>query len=218
MRAVWTDFDGVVTPPVDLALAEVSRRVGRGLTPDLLRSAMEAVGRSMGTDAMAPLDTPLLTEEQWARQVEQVLLERHELRVDLSDFGGKWFADRPADEHWVEFLMALRRSGFFVGLLSNTPPAWERHWRRLVAADLLFDAVVSSHQVRCRKPEAAIFDLAAARAGLAPDQCVLVDDQEVHCEGARAAGWHAVHFTDVPRAASALNELLSRQPVRSVVR
>lgn len=216
ITAVWTDFGGVLTPPVAETMADFAARAG--VRPEQLRGAMELVGRSFGTDMMAPLDIPLLTEEQWARQVEQVLLEHFGVRAELSDFGARWFAGRPANQSWVDFLLALRRAGWFTGMLSNMVPSWERHWRRMVPADRLFDAVISSYQVGCRKPEAAIFRLAAARAGVTADQCVLVDDLAVNCEGAQAAGWHAVHFQDAAQAASELNHLLSQPRMRPAMR
>lgn len=210
IRAIWTDFGGVLTPPVSETMASFAARLGT--TAELLHSAMEQVGRSLGTDMMAPLDTPLLTEQQWARQVEQVLLAHHGVRTDLSNFGARWFEGRPANQHWVQFLLALRAAGWFVGMLSNMVPSWEEHWRRMVPASQLFDAVISSHQVGCRKPELAIFELAAARAGVAPDQCVLVDDLEANCIGARAAGWQAVHFQETSQAATELGRLLIARP------
>jgi putative hydrolase of the HAD superfamily len=215
IRAIWTDFGGVLTPPVSETLAGFAARVGT--TADLLRSAMEQVGRSLGTDMMAPLDIPLLTEQQWASQVEQVLLQHHDVRADLSDFGARWFEGRPTNQHWVEFLLALRGAGWFVGMLSNMVPSWEEHWRRMVPAHQLFDAVVSSYQVGCRKPERAIFELAAARAGVAADQCVLVDDLVANCLGARAAGWQAVHFQDTAQAATELGLLLDRPAGKAII-
>ncbi|HEY0486071.1 MAG TPA: HAD family phosphatase [Mycobacteriales bacterium] len=207
VTAVWTDFGGVLTPPVEETMARFAERIGA--LPYQLREAMQQVGRELGTDMMAPLDIPLLTEAQWSRRVERVLRERFGVDADLGDFGGHWFDDRPANQRWVDFLLALRRNGWFVGMLSNMVPSWEAHWRRMVPADALFDAVVSSYQVGCRKPDAAIYHLAAARAGTEPGRCVLVDDLEKNCAGARAAGWQAVHFRDTAQAAAELNLLLS---------
>jgi putative hydrolase of the HAD superfamily len=208
ITAVWTDFGGVLTPPVAETMAAFAARIGA--RPDQLRDAMEQVGRDLGTDMMAPLDIPLLTEQQWSRRVERVLRERFGVTADLSDFGAHWFEGRPANQEWVDFLLALRRGGWFVGMLSNMVPSWEEHWRRMVPVADLFDAIVSSYQVGVRKPDAGIFHLAAERAGTAPERCVLVDDLEVNCAGARAAGWHAVHFRDAAQAASELTLLLSR--------
>lgn len=206
--AVWTDFGGVLTPPVSETLADFGQRLG--VAPDVLRAAMVAVGAAHGTDMMAPLDTPLMTEDEWTHEVERTLRAGWGVDADLSHFADRWFADRPANEEWVACLRDLRTQGCFVGLLSNMVPAWERHWRALVPPDGLFDDLVLSYLVGSRKPEAEIFALAARRAGVPPSNCVLVDDLPVNCRGAEAAGWHAVHFTTTAEAWPLVEGLVAR--------
>jgi putative hydrolase of the HAD superfamily len=206
VTVIWTDFGGVLTPPVSQTMAEYAARIG--VAPSLIRDGMAAVGDAFGTDVMAPLDTPLVTEDEWAALVEQAILRRHGVRVDLTRFGEKWFADRPANRAWLDWLTARRAEGYFVGMLSNMVPSWEQHWRRMVNPDGLFDALVLSYQVGCRKPEPEIFHLAAARADVDPACCLLVDDLEVNCVGAVSAGWQAVHFTTAADAAVAARAVL----------
>ncbi|MFI9387362.1 HAD family hydrolase [Kutzneria sp. NPDC052558] len=208
--AIWTDFGGVLTPPVAETFRSFSDRFG--VPEHALKEAMKEVGRSYGTDSMGPLDIPLVDEQTWAKQVEDVLSEQYGVIADLSDFGENWFHGRPANRAWVAYLRTARQRGVFVGMLSNMPPAWEPQWRRMVSEDL-FDAVVVSHDSGCRKPEQAIYELAARRAGRQPHECVLVDDLAVNCEGARAAGWNAVLFTDTAKAAEEIEDLLALAPV-----
>ncbi|MGF1428123.1 HAD-IA family hydrolase [Kitasatospora sp. LaBMicrA B282] len=201
--AVWSDFGGVLTP----SAAESTRAFGEriGVRPEVLRRAVGTVTARYGvSDPMEPLDTPLVDEATWTRQLEQVLAEEHGLPVRIGDFGSHWFADRAVNEPWLAALRGLRSRGVFVGLLSNMVPSWERHWRAMVPAEELFDQVVVSHQVGCRKPDRRIFELAASLAGRPPEHCVLVDDLAANCAGARAAGWHAIEFSD---AGSALDRL-----------
>jgi putative hydrolase of the HAD superfamily len=204
--AVWTDFGGVLTPPVSQTMADFSRRVG--VEPHAMRSAMVAVGVAHGTDMMAPLDTPLMTENEWASEVERMLRTCWGVDADLSHFADKWFAGRPANQEWVACLRDLRARGCFVGLLSNMVPTWERHWRAMVPPDGLFDDLVFSYLVGFRKPEAEIFELAAQRAGIPPSRCVLVDDLPANCRGAEAAGWHAVQFTTAAEAGTLVERLV----------
>jgi putative hydrolase of the HAD superfamily len=204
--AVWTDFGGVITQPIDETFRSFTERYG--VPGHALREAMAEVGRAYGTDSMGPLDIPLVDEETWARQVEQVLEHSFGLTCDLSDFGERWFAGRPTNQEWVDYLRVLRERGVFVGMLSNMPPAWERQWRRMVPADS-FDAVVCSHSSGSRKPEPAIFAAAQARAGLSAAACLLVDDLAKNCVGAREAGWQAVLFTTTADVISEVDNLLS---------
>lgn len=59
----------------------------------------------------------------------------------------------------------------------------------------LDDAVLSG-DVRLAKPDPAIFELACARFGLAPEELLFVDDSAANIEAARALGFDVHHFTD----------------------
>lgn len=201
VRAVWTDFGGVCTPPVRDTMRVFSERVG--VEQGLLEKAIGRVTERAGAiDSMELLDTPLISEDEWARRVEAVLAEEFGVRADLGDPGEAWFGGRPANGEWVSALRELRAHGVFVGLLSNMVPTWERHWRAMVPPDGVFDALVMSYEVGVRKPMREIFDHAASAAGVPAESCVLVDDLAANCAGALAAGWHAVEFKDTREAVS----------------
>ncbi|AGL13742.1 HAD-IA family hydrolase [Actinoplanes sp. N902-109] len=212
VRAVWTDFGGVCTEPVAETMKVFSARVG--VAVPALQAAMLTVAREHRvTDPLAPLDTPLIGELDWARAVERVLARDFDLHVRLGDPGEAWFADRPANTAWIGFLRRLRASGLFVGMLSNMVPTWERHWRAMVAHQLTFDATVMSYQVGFRKPAHQIFTHAAAVAGVPAHACVLIDDLPANCAGAQAAGWSAIHFTDTGTAVEHLTALIDKSGV-----
>ena len=208
--ALWTDFGGVITAPVDATFRAFSDRVG--VPVHALKEAMRAVGAAHGTDSMGVLDIPLLDEPAWAREVERELDRSFGLVADLENFGDRWFEGRPANSDWIQRLADLRAAGTFVGLLTNLPPSWERHRRNLVD-DEFFDAMVRSYEARTRKPEPEMFRIAADRAGVAAASCVLVDDLEKNCAGAEAAGWRAVLFRDAGQAAAEVAAITrTRQP------
>jgi HAD superfamily hydrolase (TIGR01509 family) len=56
----------------------------------------------------------------------------------------------------------------------------------------LFDGVVISGDVGMHKPQPEIFLLGAERTGVAPSECVFVDDLRENCEGAEAVGMTVV--------------------------
>ena len=136
---VWTDFGGVLTPPVHVSLAKFC--AANGLTQDEFMGAVQQVSAAYGTtDILEPLDTPMVDEQAWLQQVSAALGRP----VGVRSFGEAWFDDRPANHEWVETLRALRRRGVGVSLMSNMVPTWDEHWRRMVDADELFDHVVLS--------------------------------------------------------------------------
>jgi putative hydrolase of the HAD superfamily len=211
VRAIWTDFGGVLTPPIAQTLTDFCAKTG--VEPEPLVRAMMKVASSYGTDdIMLPIDTPLVSEPDWVAQIAAVLAEDNQVRLGVSTLADVWFGDRPANEAWVRRLRQARADGLFVGMLSNMVPAWDAHWRRMLDPAGLFDEVVLSFEVGCRKPDREIFDLAAQRAGVRPAECLFVDDLTKNCDGATAAGWQAIHFTDTAVAVAELDRLL--QPVR----
>jgi putative hydrolase of the HAD superfamily len=204
IRVVWSDFGGVLTPPIEESLAAfcASQRVSQ---PDLL-AAMAAVAARYGVrDPLEPLDTPLVSEQEWLRQVSAELGGA----LRLSSLAEAWFDGRETNLAWVDELRLVRRQGVGVSMISNMVPTWDAYWRRMVDAEELFDHVVLSFEVGCRKPAREMFALAAQRAGVQPAECVMVDDLAKNCEGARAAGWRAIHFTDTESAARDLRQLLA---------
>lgn len=197
--ALWTDFGGVVTASVDTTFRSFCER--NGVPLHALKEAMRLVGAAHGTDSMGVLDIPLLDETTWAHEVERELDQTFGIVADLENFGDRWFDGRPANHDWIQQLTDFRSRGWFVGLLTNLPPSWERH-RRYMIDDDCFDAMVRSYEVGTRKPEPEMFRLAADKAGRAPAACVLVDDLERNCVGAEAVGWHGVRFRDAEQAAA----------------
>ena len=102
-------------------------------------------------------------------------------------------AQPPIEPAMRTLLERLRAAGRVkLGLLSN---AFRGGTERLRAAGvtLLFDDAIISGDVGLAKPDARVFVLAAARLGVEPAACLMIDDQIRHVEGARAAGLRAYH-------------------------
>lgn len=208
IRAVWTDFGGVLTPPIAHTMAAFCRK--HGLDPATVGAAAARVTARYGTDdVMLPIDTPLISEREWLRQIADEM-GLAEAPVTMAD---SWFDGRETNQAWLDRLVALRGRGVFVGLLSNMVPAWDEHWRRMIDP-AHFDDVVLSFEVRMRKPSPGIFALALERSGTSPAETVFVDDLAGNCTGARAVGWTAIHFTDTAAAIAELDALLEPTPSR----
>ncbi len=76
-----------------------------------------------------------------------------------------------------------------------------------------FDAVIDSWEVGMRKPEARLFHHVASVLGAAPSRCLLLDDMEENCAGARAVGMRTVLVGEDDEAAvTATLALIRRRP------
>ncbi|WNI31150.1 HAD family phosphatase [Streptomyces sp. ITFR-6] len=213
--AVWSDFGGVLTPPLGHTMKTFCASMG--LDQVVLGRALATVTARYGTtDIMLPIDTPLVTEEEWLQEVGDVLEAEHGVHLRLTTMADAWFDGRETNHAWLAQLRKMRERGAFVGMLSNMVPAWDPYWRRMIEPDGLWDDVLLSFEVGHRKPSPGMFELAARRAGVPPQRCVLVDDLPQNCAGAEALGWHAVLFTDAESAGDQLASLWDETRRKSI--
>ena len=99
-----------------------------------------------------------------------------------------------ANSWLIEYAQELREQ-YKVALLSNIgDQTMERLFDGKVGE--LFDEVVLSYREGIAKPSPEIFTLTAERLGVAPSECVMVDDLMANCEGAEVAGMQSILHTD----------------------
>ncbi len=93
-----------------------------------------------------------------------------------------------------ETLTALRQAGLVLAVATSGP----RENVELVLCETglgpFFAAVVTGFDIERGKPAPDCFLLAARRAGVRPDQCVVVEDAPVGIEAASAAGMKPIGF------------------------
>jgi len=61
--------------------------------------------------------------------------------------------------------------------------------------ETLMGQIVVSGQERVLKPDPEIFAILCERTGLAPQDCLFIDDSNSNVAGARHVGMEAIHFT-----------------------
>jgi HAD superfamily hydrolase (TIGR01509 family) len=85
---------------------------------------------------------------------------------------------------------------YTIGLLSNASADWLQH---LFSPEqcALFKAVALSYETGFVKPDPRAYEIIAERLGLEVGECLLVDDQERFCTGAREAGMPAIWYKSV---------------------
>ena len=81
-------------------------------------------------------------------------------------------------------------------LLGSNTNAIHSHQFITQFADVLghFESLVLSHEIGARKPEAVFFQHCHRLADAPPAQCVFVDDLLPNIHGARAIGFHTIHY------------------------
>ncbi len=114
------------------------------------------------------------------------------------------------NDQLIEFARDLS-SGYRIALLSNVG---NDTIERLFTPDELahlFDTVVLSYREHITKPHPEIYRLAAERLGLGPEECVMIDDLVSNCDGAEAAGMHAILHTTNDNTRRDLAKLIASQ-------
>ena len=78
----------------------------------------------------------------------------------------------------------------------------------LAAIHDLFDEIVESSVVGVRKQERRFYEIACERLGVAPDECVFLDDLGVNLKPARAMGMTTIKVVDPDEAIAALEAVV----------
>jgi len=171
-----------------------------GLDPKAVATVFRSdpVGRRLLED----LETGRLTEEQFELPFAEVLGLADERGPGLVD---RLFGGMRADHAMVNAVRAAKDAGVRTGLLSNS---WGRGRYDRSQFPVLFNGTVISGEVGMRKPDPAIYELAAERIGLPPSDCVFVDDLPGNLKPARALGMATVHHTAAGETVPQLEKLL----------
>ncbi|SMC43426.1 HAD family hydrolase [Janibacter indicus] len=200
VAALLIDFGGVLTVPLRRAFGALADDAG--LDPDAglrVLATHEGARAALGEHEVGRLDDEGFEDAFAAALVEaggrvepRGLLARLAEHLDL-------------DEPMVDLVREVRAAGVPVALVSNS---LGRDCYARVDLDELFDVTVISGQVGVRKPSRRIYRIACERLGVAPGQCVLVDDLEHNLVGAARLGIDGIHHRTadetIPRVRAAL--------------
>ncbi len=192
--SVVVDFSGVLVTQTSPVLAELA---------SWHRVPIEALVQVlMGPRAWSTADHP------WHR-AERGELAAAALQVEVAPYAdaagitlrGDEYArlltgDFVVNDDVLERIGGLRELGYTVGLLMNS----FRELRSTIDGKVdfgMFDVVVDSSEVGCRKPEPQIFSIMEQRLGVEPSRIIYLDDVTANIEGARNAGWGTILVTDL---------------------
>ncbi|HEY8778886.1 MAG TPA: HAD family phosphatase [Solirubrobacterales bacterium] len=191
-KAVISDFGGVLTTP--LIQSFVAFQDQTGIAMETLGSAMQRTAERDGSHPLFELEKGELTEASFLERIADELEPELGHRPEMHRFSEIYFDALEPNPPMIELMRELRGRGLRMALLTNNVREWEPLWRSMVPIDELFEVVVDSAFVGCRKPDPEIYEILLERIGLGGDQCLFVDDVEVNCEAARELGMTAVHF------------------------
>jgi putative hydrolase of the HAD superfamily len=206
IEAIVSDFGGVLTTPLLSSFMAVQDEIG--IEPEQLGRALRAVSEEDGLNPLFAMERGEISEAAFLDRLTDGLEPLLGHRPHLHRFREIYFEALHPNEEMIGLMRELKGSGLRMAMLTNNVREWEPLWRPMLPVDEIFETVVDSAFVACRKPEPRIYELTLERLGLPAEACLFVDDIEVNCEGARAAGMSAVHFRDNEQAISEVRGLL----------
>ena len=206
IEAVVSDFGGVLTTPLLSSFMAVQDRIG--ISPEELGKGMRAATEKRGENPLYEMERGEITEVEFLALLGEGLEPALGHQPELHRFREIYFEALHPNAEMIELMRELKASGKRMAMLTNNVREWEPLWRSMLPVDEIFETVVDSAFVACRKPEARIYELTLERLGLPAEACLFVDDIELNCEGARKAGMTAVHFRDNEQAIGEIHAAL----------
>ncbi|MGN6256158.1 MAG: HAD family hydrolase [Solirubrobacterales bacterium] len=198
IRAIVSDFGGVLTTPLLHSFAAIQDDIG--ISAETLGKAMSE-GLEEGEELpLFRLERGEISEDEFLERLTDGLETLLGHRPHLHHFRHMFFDALDPNEEMIGLMRELKASGLKMALLTNNVKEWEPLWRSMLPVDEIFEEIVDSAFVGCRKPEARIYELTLERVGMPAEACLFIDDLHTNCKGAEVLGMNVVHFRDNEQA------------------
>lgn len=198
VRAVLFDADGVFqrTPASTLrAIEALTDRPDKGA---FLQAIWEAEERHIVER------TPLFPA--WS-----AILSAWGCTADAAHLQQLWH-DIELDHGVLELVAEVRGGGRLACIASNQMESRGIHMSRTLGLTAHFDREFYAYELRCLKPNPGFFYAMTQSLGLAPSQCLFIDDREQNTLAAESIGMRVHHFL-ANAGADAMRRVLARHGV-----
>jgi putative hydrolase of the HAD superfamily len=192
------DFGGVVTTDFFAALGAHCERLG--LSHDSFRNLVTADPN--GRELYHQVERGDLSQPAFEQKIAQLL------GVPPPGLIRGLLADLRPEPLMAEAVARARTAGIRVGVITNSWGTAPYDPYAAYQLDQRFDAVVISSQVGLRKPEPAIYRLAADELAVPLGGIVFVDDIAANLQPAKELGMAVIHHVDPGRTVHDLERLL----------
>jgi len=207
VKAIISDFGGVLTTPLMPALLSLQDEIG--LTREAFGEALHASQEKEGVNPLFALERGEITEAEFLRRIGDELEPILGHHPHLHRFREVFLGGLDPNPEMIDLMFELKGKGLRMAMLTNNVREWEPVWRPKLPVDEIFETVVDSGFVGCRKPEPEIYQLTLARLDLPAESCLFIDDLAPNIEGARALGLQAVHFQSNEQAIAEIRAAVS---------
>ena len=198
IEAIVCDFGGVLTTPLMTSFLALQDEIG--IAPEDFGKALRVIADENGDNPLFAMERGEISEDAFLERLSDGLEEVAGHRPHMHRFRELFIGRLEPNPPMIELMRELKAEGKRMAMLTNNVKEWEPLWRAMLPVDEIFETVVDSAFVGCRKPEAKIYEITLDRIGLPAESCVFIDDLLHNCEGAEALGMRAVHFRETDQA------------------
>jgi len=199
IRAVVLDIGGVLEVLDDGVFPEPFER-RHGLAPGSVAAACD-----WPADPTTGWMTAAETRAHWQGRLGLTDAQVDELVADQ----WRWYVGT-LDRRLFDWFAGVRERGLKASIVSNSGPG-AREAERHHGFEAVVDDLVYSHEVGLKKPDPAIYALAASRLGVQPGEVVFLDDTPACVDGACAAGWHGVLHEETERSIAEIESVIAAE-------
>ena len=199
--AVLWDFGGVFSPSPFAAIRDYGASIG--VDADLITEAMFGPMHDTPDHPWHRLERGEAKLTEAVEHTRKALAE-HGVDFSIRDMFSRMgdMASGASDRTKVrERAEELRDLGFRQCIVTNNLAEFRDMWRGTMPVDEIFDDVVDSHEVGLRKPDPAIYHLAAERTGVPLERSAFLDDLPANVDAASALGCHGILVEEDPASA-----------------
>ncbi len=118
-----------------------------------------------------------------------------------------YFASK--DQQVLDYVKELR-AHYKVGLLSNIVQGGLKRYFTDEELAEYFDVAAASGDIGFIKPDPKSYLWVAEKLGVAPSECIMIDDRIEWCAGAEAAGMQSIHFKSLEQLKTDLGIILTK--------
>lgn len=218
LRGAIFDLGGVMTEPLFRNRPDLDPRYAN-LAAFFLAEFHDVYHLPTGAHDLHQLEIGAISDDEFFERMCRRYTEAGHPSVDVREAEEAIFGPGMVEcGAMIDAVRQVKGGGYRTALLTNISRTGESIWRSLLPIEELFDTVVDSSQVGLRKPDVRIFELTCRRLGLAPSECLFVDDLQCNIDAAASMGMTTIHCPDPVSVADEVVQLLLGHPATEEVR
>lgn len=177
------------------------------IRPDNLTEAYARLGGDVEKDANFILNTIQAVNHGYIPSSRPVFAEK--LGVSVETWTATLLDSKGNNAEILTYIEELRQQ-YKTALMSNVGKDGLQLIFRPEELARYFDVAVGSGDIGHAKPDPQTYLITAAKLGVEPEECVMIDDQAGYCTAARAVGMQAIIYFSLPQLKTELNKLFGR--------